>query len=204
MDLTTLLGPAQTFVDSLFSNGSGPSLSAGASYSSKTLESCCDRTLSNVTNQAYEVTGNIALQLSVPTPLSFQFPLVSPIVKAGLFATVGVNGSLTAAWTDDKCLNALTNTSVTGQVSLSIGGQLVVQVGPPEVASIKGGVSGGPYAQLTGTVANSVLMLDAQWGLTAVMATASIEFFNGTFTATFEQELMPAQMLGTSQMTVPF
>jgi hypothetical protein len=204
VDLTSLFGPAQTFVESIFSGGSAPSLSASAEYSRTDVEQCCDNTQSNSTNQEHEISGSIGFQLSVPTPLSFSFPPVSPIVKAGLFVTLGVNGSLTAAWTDDKCLNSLTNTSVTGQISLAIGGQLVIQAGPPEVVDIQGGVSGGPYAQLKGTVGNNVLILDAEWGLTAVTATASIEFLNGTITASFQHELAPAQMLGTSQMTVPF
>jgi len=202
VDLSPLFATAQQFLSTFFMPGEAPKLSASVKYSHTDIEHCCDSTFSNVTNTAHSVGGSIGLSFSIPTPLYFQFPPAAPAVVAGVVFTVGVNGSVSVGWTDDACLNSVTGGTVTGQISLPIGGKLIIKAGlpggGPSVVGIQGGVSGGPFAKLKGSVANHELTIEGEWGLTAIKASGSVQFLNGTISVSADYELVPSQTLGTS------
>jgi hypothetical protein len=208
LNLTPLFASAQTLLETIFVPGEAPKLSASVAYSHQDVEHCCDATLANVTNTANKVSGNISLNFSIPTPLYFQFPPVSPVVVAGVLFTLGVNGSVSVNWTDDACLKSVTGGSVAGQISLPIGGKLIIKAGPPgggpAVVGIQGDVKGGPFGKLKGSVASHELTIGADWGLTAIKATGSLQFLNGTISVNFEVELVPAQTLGSTETKFPF
>jgi hypothetical protein len=188
------------FLRTVFGSGA-PDFALQIAGSVGSIDQCCERTRSSLTNKLAQLAGTAGVQGDFPIP-GFSLTLPFNLGKAGLFATLALSVSATVGAQEDKCSNSLSGT-LSGQLQLTGGlkGQVTL---PANVASIAIGGSIGATCGLVGTVTAGQITGQATCGHNGLVGSATVQLINGLIEATGNVVFIQPGTLAPVSVTIPF